>query len=408
MREGKILMKVVLADRDNIAQAEMISAVAFFGQTEFHLGGEQFERAYEKKQDSAWGRTYLAVDDAGNAVSTIACNDYTVNFDGNDVPMSGIGNVATCPHRRRQGGVRACFARALADMAEQGQYLSALHPFSNSYYQKFGYASVSPVVKYRMPTRHMPAVDAGSFHLFERGSDPQELRAVWNRFAARYNLMSVRSDAEMKQYREYDPYHSDRQLYIYYGPGGEPKAYAAFKKTAYNGRPSIEIPPEDLAFADAQGLRGILSIAGRFSATYEYVTFELPQEFPLELCLPEIVLDYPAMEKRYCGMARVTAVEPILKMAACRGSGRAVIEIEDKMLPHNSGRFAVRFTDGKCIAVERTEREPDLCLSIGDFTALILGMYDLDAYLDARGLTVKNNALYGVFYRKGCLLRDFF
>ena len=401
-------MKVIQTDRDNIAQAEMISAVAFFGQTDFHLGGEQFERAYEKKKDSAWGRTYLAIDDAGNAVSTIACNDYTVNFDGNNVKMSGIGNVATCPHRRRQGGVRACFARALADMVEQRQYLSTLHPFSNSYYEKFGYASVSPVVKYRMPTCHMPYIEGGTFRLFEKGGSVEELRAVWNRFAAHYNLMSVRTAEEMVKYREYDPYHSDRQLYIYYGPGGVPKAYAAFKKVEYNGRPSIEIPPEDFAFADVQGLRGILSIAGRFSATYEYVTFELPQEFPVELCLPEIVLGYPAMEKRYCGMARVTAVEPILKMASYRGSGCVVLEIEDGMLPQNSGRFEVRFDGSACSSVSQTDRTPDLIVNIRDFSALILGMYDLDAYLNARGLPAGNADLYKIFYRKGCLLRDFF
>lgn len=401
-------MRVIRTDRDTIAQAEMISAVAFFGQTDFHLGDEAFERAYEKKKDSAWGRTYLAIDDDGQPASTIACNDYTVNFDGNSVKMSGIGNVATYPHRRRQGGVRACFVQAMADMVQQGQYLSTLHPFSNSYYQKFGYASVSPVVKYRMPTRHMPHIQAGSYHLFQNGDSVGELCAVWNHYAARYNLMSVRTAGEMKQYRAYDPYHSDRQLYLYYGADGSPKAYAAFKKVEYGGRTSLEIPLEDFAFADAQGLCGILSLVGRFSATYEYVTFELPQEFPLELCLPEIVLDYPAMEKRYCGMARVTAVEPILKLAAYHGSGCAVIGIEDEMLPHNSGCFEVRFMDGRCTAVERTAREPDLCLSIGDFTALILGMYDLNAYLDVHGISAGNDDLYKIFYRKGCLLRDFF
>lgn len=401
-------MKVIRTDRDTIAQAEMISAVAFFGQTDFHLGGEAFERAYEKKKDSPWGRTYLAVNDAGDPVSTIACNDYTVNFDGNDVPMSGIGNVATYPHLRRQGGVRACFTRALADMVRQGQYLSTLHPFSNAYYRQFGYASVSPVVKYRMSTRYLPGPEAGTYRIFEKGDSPEDLRTVWNQYAAHYNLVSVRTAEAMKQYREYDPYHSDRQLYVYYGADGAPRAYAAIKKLERDGRTSIEMPPEDFAFADAAGLRGILALAGRFSATYEYVTFELPQDYPIEIILPEIVLDYPAMEKRWCGMARVTAVEPILKMAAYRGSGCAVLAIEDKMLPDNCGRFEVRFDGGACSAVTRTDHAPDITLDIGDFSALILGMYDLDAYLDVRGLTVENPDLYRIFYRKGCLLRDFF
>lgn len=401
-------MRVIQTSRDTIAQAEMISAVAFFGQTDFHLGGEQFERAYEKKKASAWGRTYLSLDDAGDPVSTIACNDYTVNFDGNPVKMSGVGNVATCPHRRNQGGVRACFARALSDMAEQGQYLSALHPFSNAYYQKFGYASISPVVRYRMSTRHMPREQVGTYRLFEKGGDIEELRTVWNQFAAQYNLMSVRTSEEMAKYRDYDPYHSDRQLYIYYGADGAPRAYASIQKVMDGDRPSIRMPLEDFAFADAEGLAGILALAGKFSATYEYVTFDLSQDFPVELYLPEIVLGHPSMEKYYCGMARVTAVEPILQMAAYRGSGHVVLRITDGMLAQNSGTFSVAFRDGRCTQAARTEAAPDLILNINDFSALILGMYDLDDFLAVRGLRVENGDLHSVFYRKKCLLREYF
>lgn len=401
-------MKVILADRANIAQAEMISAVAFFGKTDFHLGGEAFEKAYEKKEKSAWGRTYLALDEADQPISTIACNDYTVHFDGSRVGMSGIGNVATCPHRRNQGGVRACFARALSDMAEKGQYFSALHPFSDGYYKKFGYIPISPVLKYRMSTRFMPQQGAGTFRLLERGEDPHELTAVWNRFAAGYNMMSLRTDAEMAKYRDYDPYHSDRQLYLFYGADGSPKAYAAFKKIEINGRPSVELPREDFAFADAEGLRGILSLAGRFSATYEYAVFELPQAFPIELYLPEIVLGHPAMEKYYCGMARVTAVEPVLKLAAFRGSGEVVLRIRDDLLARNDGCFRAVYRDGACTEAERTDRTPMLELTIHDFTALILGMYELDEYRAARSLPALDPALYGLFYRKGCFLREFF
>ena len=223
-------MKVIQANREQLVQAEKISAVAFFGQTEFHLGEEAFERAYEKKRATAWGRTYLALDEEGTPVSTIACNDYTVCFDGNPVGMSGIGNVATCPHRRNQGGVRACFERALAEMEEKGQYLTALHPFSNGYYKKFGYTPISPVVRYRMSTRFMPKQEGGTCRLLEKGEDPAELAGLWNRYAAGYNMMSLRTPEEMAKYREYDPYHSDRQLYLFYGADGELKACASFKK----------------------------------------------------------------------------------------------------------------------------------------------------------------------------------
>lgn len=401
-------MRVVTVDKENLHLAQQISAVAFYGKTQAHVSDAAREQAYAELQKTAWGRTYLALDDDGSAVSTLSCNDYTVQFDGGSLKMSGVGNVATYPHKRNRGGVRECFRAAFAQMREQGQAVSVLHPFSDRYYAQFGYACVSPVLRYVIPTRNLPAMGGGTYTLYTADAGLAELAGVWNAYARRYNLLSRRGEEEFARYTQFDPYAADRHLYLYYGADGTPKAYAALRKVETPNGPTLELPREDFAFADAEGLCGILALAGKFQATYETLTLELPQSFPLELYLPETVLGHPHTQRYFCGMARVVDVEAVLRAAKYRGTGSAVLQISDPYLPENDGCFQVEFADAVCQNVARVETTPDIQLSINDFTALIFGMYSLDTYL-FRGVQANNiPALGQIFYAKPCYVREFF
>lgn len=66
--------------------------------------------------------------------------------------------VATPMQHRRHGYVRQIFDHALAWAAEQGIAVSLLHPFSFSYYEKFGYGKVSDHLIVRLPIRLLDTV----------------------------------------------------------------------------------------------------------------------------------------------------------------------------------------------------------------------------------------------------------
>ena len=71
-----------------------------------------------------------------------------------------------------------------------------------------------------------------------------------------------------------------------------------------------------------------------------------------------------------------------LELARYRGSGRAVIAVDDAMLPENSGAFRVEFEDGKALSVQPTTDAPDAELPIGAFSAALMG--ELNMPVDGR------------------------
>ncbi|MGC4104823.1 MAG: GNAT family N-acetyltransferase [Thermomicrobiales bacterium] len=78
-------------------------------------------------------------DDRPQATATI--HAMTENIRGAVVSMGGVGGVASLPSGRRQGHVRNLFAQLFAEMRSDGQVVSTLYPFRESFYERLGYAT---------------------------------------------------------------------------------------------------------------------------------------------------------------------------------------------------------------------------------------------------------------------------
>lgn len=112
----------------------------------------------------------------------------------------------------------------------------------------------------------------------------------------------------------------------------------------------------------------------------------------------------------YGGMVRVVNVENALSLCKCKGNGSVCIEITDEMLPQNQERWNVMFTEKDTNQVERTMDEPDISLSINDFSSLICGARELEDINYMPGATVYKNIteLEKIFYRKKCHIAELF
>ena len=88
-----------------------------------------------------WG----AFDDE-TLTSQIMVLPYSVKIGAQDVQMAGIGNVATYPEYRGNGGIRALFGEIFKELEEKEIPLSYLAPFSQPFYRKFGYETVFETV----------------------------------------------------------------------------------------------------------------------------------------------------------------------------------------------------------------------------------------------------------------------
>lgn len=82
-----------------------------------------------------------AFDASGKAVARLAIYPQTMNVRGVLLTSGGVGGVSSLPSGRRSGMVRALMHRSFEYMREDGQAVSALYPFRESFYQRLGYAS---------------------------------------------------------------------------------------------------------------------------------------------------------------------------------------------------------------------------------------------------------------------------
>ena len=87
----------------------------------------------------------------GEILTSAVCGIFTISFGAGFIDALSFSAVETPMQHRRKGYVRELFDFALNFGIEQGCVISILHPFSFSYYEKFGYGKVADHKIVRMP-----------------------------------------------------------------------------------------------------------------------------------------------------------------------------------------------------------------------------------------------------------------
>ncbi|AFY73782.1 putative acetyltransferase [Synechococcus sp. PCC 7502] len=87
----------------------------------------------------------------GKIVAALRIHRFQQSLRGVIKEMGGIGGVWTYPEYRNQGCVKELIHVAFRLMQAQGQGLSMLIPFRQSFYQKFGYVTANSNLEVRVP-----------------------------------------------------------------------------------------------------------------------------------------------------------------------------------------------------------------------------------------------------------------
>ncbi|MGN1021099.1 MAG: enhanced intracellular survival protein Eis [Aristaeellaceae bacterium] len=355
------------------------------------------------RQDQHWDSQWAAfAGDDATMLSTMTVIPYRATFDGAEVLMEGIGGVSTLPQYRRMGGIRGCFEHALPAMEAEGAALSYLYPFSSAFYRKFGYETACAANRWKLALRGVPKETVpGSWALLEKGSGLGEaIRRIDRGWQERYNCMVRGEDIEYRWVEKANPFADRVYTYVYMDASGEPSAYMTCRPVVDEGDKALECTR--FVFADVAGFRGLMALLKTLEADHSHVILTLPEDVPLDGLLPEWSLGCVQCRKLRRGMARVVSVRRVLEIARMRGEGRLVLDIRDGQIPCNNGRFAVAFAPGEANRVFLTEEEPDVSLSIQDFTRLILGCHDVEElrWLPEVRLHCAPEKAAQVFYRK--------
>jgi len=352
---------------------------------------------------------WAAFDENENMMGVFSSIPYEIQFDGNVCKMTGIGGVSCLPQHRRKGVIKACFQTSLKDMYLNGFAFSYLYPFSTAYYRKFGYELCSEVNHYSVSIKAFRHFDiVGEAYLVEHGNYLEDIKKVYDDFKQGYNLMVVREEYDYSWAVNVDPAKDGHYIYVYKNESGEPKGVMSFYKV--ESEHSSEMKCDRFFFSDMEGFKGLLNHALMFEAYYERITFSLPVNINIIPYIAELVL-YPCSREMYLnGMARVVNVQKVLEMAQYRGSGTIVMKISDNMIEQNNACFEVAFAQGHAERVSVTEKQPDVELSIADFSRCIIGAYLPEEVLALESVKINSDAetIAKVFYKKPNFIADYF
>ncbi|MDQ0218934.1 GNAT family N-acetyltransferase [Peribacillus cavernae] len=112
----------------------------------------------------------------------------------NVLKMAGVAGVATYPEYRRKGNVKEMLSHSLRYMKDHGYSISMLHPFSESFYRKYGWELFASRSKSTLTKSDLVRKEQvpGTVKRFTHGSYPKEMELVYHRFAGQFNGMLAR------------------------------------------------------------------------------------------------------------------------------------------------------------------------------------------------------------------------
>ena len=356
--------------------------------------------------------TTWAAFDGEHMTSTLSETRFHVQFDGHSCLMGGMGGAASLPQYRRHGGIRGCFEASLRDQYEKGYDFSYLYPFSTAYYRRYGYERCIQHLNVTVDLGLLKVTDTqGKFALSESDNPQTEaIRAVDQVWENKFNMMVLHEESFYDWTKKVNPARDMNFTYVYYAKDGSPRAYTTFKmENQPDGR---NLQCSRFFFTDAEGFMGLMQIFKSLSSDHRFVKFTLPYGQGLEYLMPEWSMGaaYWTVNNN-AGMVRVINVPNVLMKASYHGSGEAILEIEDPQIVENQGIYRVVFEKGKAVSVDKTEKAPDMKLSMPAFSALISGAVDLDTAVSCiPGTEVCSDsvALRQVFKKKPVMIVDYF
>ena len=379
-------------------ESNLVSYVAF------HMRMEDPEKVKEDSKKLTiedWG----AFSDDGKIMARILNHRFETWLDGQTVVNGGIGGVSTLPEYRNTGAVRAIFDKLIPEAYRNGEIISTLYPFNHAFYRKFGYETAC----WRSDYEFTPGVLSGyrfdgTAELWKPEDPVGEFTALYNRFAANFNLAMRRDDKMMLDKHIKGEYYKDRKFCYLLRENGTPVAYLIFQDVRNDAGAILTV--QDVAWDGRAGMNALLGFLARFTADYGTVRLFLPSSVELLSFIRSPRAYDISQTVRQDYMIRAVNVQRMLEIIKKPDDSRFVIRIEgDAHIAENNGTWEVCGSSAVL-----TDKEPDLTVSIQAFGQMAAGCVSLDEAMYRPDVAVAGNrdVLAKVFVRKPILVEDHF
>jgi predicted acetyltransferase len=296
-------------------------------------------------------------------------------YGGRSVRTLGIAGVAVAPESRGQGHAYAMMREAMLEAHRDGYALSGLYASTQSLYRKVGYEQAGSRFIARIPvTTFEPSTREGRVIALS-DAESEQVKACYNRFAARFHGMIDRSDYHWNRVKA----HRD-MVFEGFGIKRDDGTIAGYvyldRKRKDSGR--LDLVVQDLAFDDAPAALRLIGLLRDFAPMADEVTIPMGPWHPLLMMLSQ--QRYSLSLKDYW-MIRVIDVERALSQ---RGYPHALdatlrIDVKDELIASNSRSFVLRVKDGRgevalSLAGTPTNGRAGLSLPINALASLYSGL----------------------------------
>lgn len=269
---------------------------------------------------------------------------------GVSIPSAGIGNVTVAPEFRGGGTAQRLLSELLRREREGGAVLSALFGGAPALYRRLGYALVERSTQWRIPLQAL----AGSrpttpIRLRPAGADGADaLAAVYREVALAGTMASDRSAAQ-----PWAPWTRATVALL----DDTVVGYLAFRSERIDDKAVIRV--DELVALTPDGYRALIGSLGTWASVADAVMLQAGEGHPALAMLrgnPRPVGISPFM-------LRIVDVEAAVRLRGwSRATGRAVVRIEDAVLPENDGVWLLTAENGRA-ELTRTTEEPEITIT---------------------------------------------
>ncbi len=315
----------------------------------------------------------------GRLVSSLRVHDFQQSIRGVLKDCGGIAGVATYPEARTKGYVRQLMQAGFKQMFEQGQSVSMLDPFKQSFYELFGYVAANAAYLVKAPLKHL---QIGIKQTPSTDWNIERVRAV----DAKDALVKFIQDVGPKQYHGYTIYKSltdgmwkqrvKDSLVVFVRHKGKIQAASRYriKGDRSTGQWQGELTVIDSLWQTREARDQLFHYFTRHQDQIDNIIIHAPFETRVDHWFKDVRLK---VERKTTWMVRLVDAKKAIDKLPGEGEDAITLEISDPDCPWNNGIFSIQSEKGK-LRLTKSSGHPVVKTSIQALSSLVYGTQLVD------------------------------
>ncbi|PHG65763.1 GNAT family N-acetyltransferase [Bacillus toyonensis] len=348
-------MNVIQLQEDKFREALRLSEYAF----QYKVNEERLQQQITRMKES---HEIYGIMEGEDLAAKLHLIPFHIYIGKETFKMGGVAGVATYPEYRRSGYVKELLQHSLQTMKKDGYTVSMLHPFSVSFYRKYGWELCANLLVCHMTKSDlvMKKQVNGTVKRFNKENHPEEVEKLYEIFAKRFSGMLVREKNWWLQV-VYD----DLALAIYYDENKTAAGYMLYKIENY------KMTVEEFVPLHNEARNGLWNFICQHDSMIKELEMTVSENEPLLYTLQEPRVK---TEVKPYFMGRIVDVEQFLKQYELSWNNvqqEVILHITDSFAPWNN--ITVRLVNHEITIMKEETIDKGIKLDINALSTIMLG-----------------------------------